>query len=146
MTTALHIQEIPGTELSPWLDWLGELRIRVFREYPYLYDGILEYEREYLRVDQDCADSRIVLVTNDRCELIGATTGSKNGGGSFGGIEQGADDAHVIIVGPGLGGSACPEAFLVQLDAFLLGAAENHAAPRRPLPTGRASVQFRAGC
>lgn len=74
MTTALHIQEISGTELAPWLDWLGELRIRVFREYPYLYDGTLEYERGYLGVYQDCADSRIVLVTNDRGELIGATT------------------------------------------------------------------------
>ncbi len=28
---------------------LGRLRISVFREYPYLYDGTLEYEREYLK-------------------------------------------------------------------------------------------------
>jgi GNAT superfamily N-acetyltransferase len=74
MTTALHILEIPGTELAPWLDVLGELRIRVFHEYPYLYDGTLEYERDYLRVYQDCAESRIVLVADGRGELIGATT------------------------------------------------------------------------
>lgn len=74
MTSALHILEIPGTELSRWLDALGELRIRVFREYPYLYDGTLEYEREYLRVYERCADSLVVLVTNERCELVGATT------------------------------------------------------------------------
>ena len=74
MISALHILEIPGPELERWLDVLGELRIRVFREYPYLYDGTLEYEREYLRVYQDCAESRVVLVTNDRCELVGATT------------------------------------------------------------------------
>lgn len=74
MTTALHIQEMPGGDLAPWLDALGELRIRVFREYPYLYDGTLEYERDYLRVYQDCADSRTVLVTNDCGGLIGATT------------------------------------------------------------------------
>lgn len=74
MNAALHILEIPGAELERWVDVLGELRIRVFREYPYLYDGTLEYEREYLRVYQECADSRVVLVTNDRCELVGATT------------------------------------------------------------------------
>lgn len=74
MISALHILEIPGTDLERWLDVLGELRIRVFREYPYLYDGTLEYEREYLRVYGECAESRIVLVTNDRCELVGATT------------------------------------------------------------------------
>lgn len=74
MANAFHIQEIPGGELAPWLDAVGGLRIRVFREYPYLYDGTLEYERDYLRVYQDCADSRIVLVTDDRGELIGATT------------------------------------------------------------------------
>jgi GNAT superfamily N-acetyltransferase len=74
MNATLHILEIPGTELERWLDALGELRIRVFREYPYLYDGTLEYEREYLRVYGECAESRVVLVTNDHCELVGATT------------------------------------------------------------------------
>lgn len=70
----LHIQEISGRDITPWLDVLGALRIRVFREYPYLYDGTLEYERDYLRVYQECPDSRIVLVTGDDGTLIGATT------------------------------------------------------------------------
>ena len=38
-----------GAALEPWLDALGKLRITVFREYPYLNDGTLEYEREYLK-------------------------------------------------------------------------------------------------
>jgi len=74
MSSALHILEISGPDLTKWLDVVGELRIRVFREYPYLYDGTLEYEREYLRVYEECAESRVVLVTDDRCELVGATT------------------------------------------------------------------------
>jgi GNAT superfamily N-acetyltransferase len=68
------IHEIHGPELEPWLDALGTLRIRVFREYPYLYDGTLEYERDYLRVYQNCPRSRIVLVTTPDGALVGATT------------------------------------------------------------------------
>ena len=63
MSGALTIHEIGGAELEPWLEALGGLRIRVFREFPYLYDGSLEYEREYLGVYQRCERSRIVLVT-----------------------------------------------------------------------------------
>jgi GNAT superfamily N-acetyltransferase len=74
MKAPLAILEIDGTELSPWLDALGELRIRVFREYPYLYDGSLRYEREYLGIYQQCGRSRIVLVTTPDGSLIGATT------------------------------------------------------------------------
>jgi GNAT superfamily N-acetyltransferase len=71
---SFHIQEISGPHIQPWLDKLGELRIRVFREFPYLYDGSLEYERDYLGVYERCADSRVVLVTNESGGLIGATT------------------------------------------------------------------------
>jgi GNAT superfamily N-acetyltransferase len=74
MNGALTIHEIDGAEFEPWLDALGELRIRVFREFPYLYDGTLAYEREYLGVYQRCGRSRIVLVTAADGKLIGATT------------------------------------------------------------------------
>lgn len=74
MSGPFTIYEIGGAELEPWLDSLGALRIRVFREYPYLYDGTLDYEREYLRVYQQCARSRIVLATAADGNLIGATT------------------------------------------------------------------------
>jgi GNAT superfamily N-acetyltransferase len=74
MIEALSIKEIDGPGLAPWLDALGELRIRVFREYPYLYDGDLQYEREYLGIYQQCGRSRIVLVTTPDGSLIGATT------------------------------------------------------------------------
>lgn len=68
------IHEISGAELEPWLNALGKLRIRVFREFPYLYDGTLDYERSYLGIYQRCARSRIVLVTVTNGELVGATT------------------------------------------------------------------------
>lgn len=74
MSNALTIHETGGSGLEPWLDALGGLRIRVFREYPYLYDGTPDYEREYLGVYQRCARSRIVLVTSADGGLVGATT------------------------------------------------------------------------
>ena len=37
MEDGFRIHELMGSALEPWLDALGELRIRVFREYPWLY-------------------------------------------------------------------------------------------------------------
>ncbi len=70
----LQILEASGPELGPWLDPLGDLRIRVFREFPYLYEGTLEYEREYLRTYLEAPDSRVVLVVSPKAGVVGATT------------------------------------------------------------------------
>ncbi len=59
--------------MEPWLDGLGQLRLTVFHEYPYLYDGTLEYERDYLRTYTRSPDSLVVLVTQDD-QVVGATT------------------------------------------------------------------------
>lgn len=74
MPEALTFHELRGGALEPWLDALGALRIRVFREYPYLYDGTLEYEREYLRTYVNAASSLVVLVTDPTDTVVGATT------------------------------------------------------------------------
>lgn len=65
--------ELHGTDLKPWLDGLGQLRITVFREYPYLYDGAIEYERDYLRTYVNSPDSLVVLVTESD-QVVGDTT------------------------------------------------------------------------
>lgn len=59
--------------MAPHLEALGELRIRVFREFPYLYDGSLEYEREYLHAYLRCPQSLVVLAW-DSDRVVGATT------------------------------------------------------------------------
>lgn len=74
MMAGLQIEEVSGEAVEPWLEALGGLRIRVFREYPYLYDGSIEYERDYLAVYQHCPRSRVVLVTDPARGLVGATT------------------------------------------------------------------------
>ena len=74
MEETYHIHELHGVLIEPWLDALGGLRIQVFREFPYLYDGSLEYERQYLRTYQEAAGGLVVIVTDSKGELIGATT------------------------------------------------------------------------
>ena len=69
----MDIIEVTGSELGPYIDSLGRLRIAVFREYPYLYDGSLEYEREYLKAYLESHRSLVALVL-DQGEVVGATT------------------------------------------------------------------------
>jgi GNAT superfamily N-acetyltransferase len=69
----LRLQNFQGSEIEPHLDALGALRISVFREYPYLYDGSLEYERDYLRVYLRSKGSLVVLAF-DGDRVVGATT------------------------------------------------------------------------
>ena len=69
----MDILSLHGAELAPYLDGLGQLRISVFREYPYLYDGSLEYERDYLQTYLSTPRSLVVLVL-DAGRVVGATT------------------------------------------------------------------------
>ncbi len=69
-----RITTLHGSELSGVLEALASLRIRVFREFPYLYAGSLEYEKAYLQTYIDCPQSIAVLAWNGD-ELIGASTG-----------------------------------------------------------------------
>jgi len=45
----LRIQIVKGSAILSHLEDIARLRIQVFREWPYLYDGSMEYEREYSR-------------------------------------------------------------------------------------------------
>lgn len=70
---SLEVKEVSGAELEPFLDGLGRLRIAVFREWPYLYEGSLEYERDYLQCYVKSPRSLVALVL-DAGEVVGATT------------------------------------------------------------------------
>lgn len=63
-------------EKSRHLDALAELRIAVFREWPYLYDGDPAYERDYLREFNAEAGSVLVLASDDGGVIVGAATAS----------------------------------------------------------------------
>jgi len=61
-------------ELKSFLPDLARLRIEVFRDFPYLYDGTIEYEQHYLETYTQCPESIVVLVL-DGDQVVGATTG-----------------------------------------------------------------------
>lgn len=72
----VNMQEIcvSGQEALPYLEKLGQLRIVVFYDFPYLYEGDLNYERDYLRIYTEHPESIVFgLEAEDR--WIGATTG-----------------------------------------------------------------------
>ena len=67
------IKRYSGEQLRQYIPALAELRIRVFREFPYLYDGNTDYEMQYLKTYTDTADSVIVLAL-DGTQVVGAST------------------------------------------------------------------------
>lgn len=68
------IRLLTGREVSPWLDDVARLRIEVFRAFPYLYDGDLDYERRYLATYAESPHSLFVLAVADG-RVVGASTG-----------------------------------------------------------------------
>jgi GNAT superfamily N-acetyltransferase len=65
---------LKGSEIKNYIDNLGHFRIKIFKEYPYLYEGDMQYEREYLSRYSKSQKS-IVILTQDRQGLVGVCTG-----------------------------------------------------------------------
>lgn len=63
-----------GLEIDELIPQLGQLRIAVFHDFPYLYEGSLEYEQNYLRIYTQNPLS-IAFGIFDGEKLVGATTG-----------------------------------------------------------------------
>jgi hypothetical protein len=70
----LSLKRLSGDELVRYLPELAQLRIQVFRDFPYLYDGDLAYEQRYLQIYAKSTDSLIVLAF-DGDTIVGASTG-----------------------------------------------------------------------
>lgn len=64
---------IQGKEIQQNIDDIARLRITVFREFPYLYDGNEEYEKEYLKKFSEINESLVILAL-DAEKIIGAFT------------------------------------------------------------------------
>ena len=69
----IQVRALQGAELEAALDGVAELRITVFRDWPYLYDGSKDYEREYLQTYRDNPGALLVGAFHDG-KLIGAST------------------------------------------------------------------------
>lgn len=76
MTTdagGLRVEPVTGAAVGQYLAALAVLRIEVFREYPYLYDGDVAYEEKYLATYARSPDA-LVAIAWDGDLLIGAAT------------------------------------------------------------------------
>lgn len=69
---------LTGTRLEAALDDVAGLRIAVFRDWPYLYDGDQAYERAYLEAYRN-SDRAILVGAFDGETLVGASTGAPLG-------------------------------------------------------------------
>ncbi|MEZ5796760.1 MAG: GNAT family N-acetyltransferase [Paracoccaceae bacterium] len=67
------VRALTGADLDAALEGVAALRIAVFRDWPYLYDGSLEYERQYLQTYRDSPGALLVAAFHQG-RLVGAST------------------------------------------------------------------------
>lgn len=74
MTETPRLLKLSGQEINSYLDALASLRIEVFREFPYLYDGDHAYEERYLKT-YAASPRSVFIVALAGDEVIGVATG-----------------------------------------------------------------------
>ncbi|MBN8187511.1 GNAT family N-acetyltransferase [Salipiger thiooxidans] len=89
----MRVETLTGAALDAALDEVAKLRIAVFRDWPYLYDGDLAYERRYLQSYRD-SPGAVLVGAFDGDRLVGAATGTP--------MEDHADDFAAAFAGTGL--------------------------------------------
>ncbi len=75
MNPVIQVLRVTGADMLPWLEHVARLRIAVFRDFPYLYDGDMAYEREYLQALSQAAGGVLVLALDESGAPVGASTG-----------------------------------------------------------------------
>lgn len=71
--SAVGITTLRGDALAAALPAVAQLRVSVFRAFPYLYDGDEAYERRYLAAYADSPGAVVIAATVDG-RLVGAAT------------------------------------------------------------------------
>ncbi len=72
---SLDVKSVTGRAIYDVLPDLARLRITVFRDWPYLYDGTLDYEEKYLDKFA-AAKGAVVIAAYDGPAMVGASTGA----------------------------------------------------------------------
>lgn len=73
MSNTISIKSFTGESVKRFIPEVARLRIEVFRDFPYLYDGTAEYEAKYLRTYTESPDS-VLVIAFDGDKVIGAST------------------------------------------------------------------------
>ena len=89
----MRVEVLTGAALEAALDDVARLRIAVFRDWPYLYDGSFDYEQRYLQTYRDSAQA-VLVGAFDGDTLVGAATGTP--------MEDHASDFQAAFAGTGL--------------------------------------------
>ena len=76
----LRLDSLAGDAITPLIADLAQLRITVFREWPYLYAGDVDYEAWYLERFAKARDA-VLVTARDGDRLVGASraTCAENG-------------------------------------------------------------------
>ncbi len=69
------VKSVTGQDIHALLPDLARLRMTVFRDWPYLYDGTLDYEETYLKKFA-AAKGAVVIAAYDGPAMVGASTGA----------------------------------------------------------------------
>jgi GNAT superfamily N-acetyltransferase len=71
----ITVEPLTGAALVEALPALARLRIEVFRAWPYLYEGTLDYEQGYLQRFATAKDT-VIVAARDGAEIVGVATAS----------------------------------------------------------------------
>jgi GNAT superfamily N-acetyltransferase len=72
-TKPITVETLSGASFAAALDDLARLRIAVFRDWPYLYDGSMAYEQTYLDKFAATAGS-VIVAARDGTGIVGCAT------------------------------------------------------------------------
>lgn len=73
MNSELTYQSFVGAQIADIFEPLATLRITVFRSFPYLYEGTLDYELDYLKT-YAASPRALLFAVFDGDRMVGATT------------------------------------------------------------------------
>ncbi|NJL76544.1 MAG: GNAT family N-acetyltransferase [Saprospiraceae bacterium] len=68
------IKSFTGSIEEEYIIELAKLRMEVFKDFPYLYEGSMDYEKAYLKIYNHSQD-RIIVIAFDGQNIVGASTG-----------------------------------------------------------------------
>ena len=71
----IRVAPLTGAAIIPALPALARLRISVFRDWPYLYDGTIDYEQGYL-AKFSTSEAAVIVAAYDGVDIVGVATAS----------------------------------------------------------------------
>lgn len=83
----VRVEPLTGSALLHALPELARLRITVFRDWPYLYDGTIEYEQRYLEKFSR-SEQAVIVAAIDAGQVVGVATASPMAGHADSFVEQ----------------------------------------------------------